>query len=113
LIGGTPGRPCRVQLFGAGYLFDERDAINRRNFVSWGITTRLLGRAATPPPAAVPPPEASAEEIAPIMSPVDPETLPQGLPAAAVPDVVGPPAPPTAGGAASPKPAPGGRVRAS
>ncbi|HLY37691.1 MAG TPA: LPS assembly protein LptD, partial [Candidatus Binatia bacterium] len=109
LIGGTPGRRCHVQLFGAGYLFDERDAINRRNFVSWGITSRLLGRAATPPPPAVPPP-AGAQETAPIMSAVDPETLPQGLPAAAVPDVVRPPA---AGGAPAPAAAPRELVRAA
>lgn len=32
-----------------GYLFDELDAINRRNFVSYGITTRLLGRGAVAP----------------------------------------------------------------
>jgi hypothetical protein len=46
------------------------------------------------------------------MSPVDPETLAQGLPAAAVPDVVGPPAP-AAPGAPTPKAAPRELVRAS
>jgi LPS-assembly protein len=39
------GRECRAFL-SRGYLFDELDAINRRNFVSYGITTRLLGRGA-------------------------------------------------------------------
>jgi LPS-assembly protein len=36
-------RECRAVLT-RGYLFDELDAINRRNFISYGITTRLLGR---------------------------------------------------------------------
>ncbi|HJQ74353.1 MAG TPA: LPS assembly protein LptD [Gaiellaceae bacterium] len=52
LPGGTPGQSCAVTLFGTDYLFDERDAINRRNFFSYGFTTRLLGRAAPPTAAA-------------------------------------------------------------
>lgn len=35
---------CNATLFSRGYLFDELDAINRRNFFSYGFTTRLLGR---------------------------------------------------------------------
>jgi hypothetical protein len=42
-----PGVNCNATLFAQGYLFDERDAINRRNFVSYGFTTRLLGRGPT------------------------------------------------------------------
>jgi len=38
------GRTCAGQLFSEGYLFDEEDAINRRTFLSYGLTTRLLGR---------------------------------------------------------------------
>jgi lipopolysaccharide assembly outer membrane protein LptD (OstA) len=114
LPGGTPGTQCGVTLFGAGYLFDDRDAVNRRNFVSYGLTTRLLGRPATPeetaaraaasaPTAekAAPPaekPEAPAETpLAPPMSPLDPDTLPQGLPMDAVPGFVGPPTAPATG----------------
>ena len=40
-----PGENCAAHVVQpTGYLFDERDAINRRNFVSYGITTRLLAR---------------------------------------------------------------------
>src|SRR5262249_37933835 len=84
---------------GAGYLFDERDAINRRNFISYGLTSRLLGRAAAPPPAPAPAPaeaEAAAEAAAPIISSLEAMTVPQGLPGGALAPFVGPPAPPAA-----------------
>src|SRR4029453_11276277 len=45
---------CNSTLFSRGYLFDELDAINKRNFFSYGFTTRLLGRyggAAEPTPS--------------------------------------------------------------
>ena len=93
-----PGDNCDATLFSEGFLFDERDAINRRNFFSYGISTRLLARA---PNAA----EAAAHEaqrqattmpVGGARQPVEVETLAQGLPAAAVPDFVGPPAPPSA-----------------
>jgi hypothetical protein len=67
------GRYVNATLFSRGYLFDELDAINKRNFISYGLTTRLLGRLGsgvtavtapavgeeddtddTPPPPAVP-----------------------------------------------------------
>src|SRR5262249_23741530 len=98
LPGGTPGPLCPVQLFGTAYDFDERDAVNQRNFFSYGLTSRLLGRPATPSEAAAHQIEASAPP------PVDPETLPHGLSAAPVPAVVGPP-PPAAPGAPAPLPA--------
>lgn len=46
---GPTGNPnygvfCNATLFSRGYLFDELDAINHRNFFSYGFTTRLLGR---------------------------------------------------------------------
>ena len=111
-----PGDNCDATLFSEGFLFDERDAINRRNFFSYGISTRLLARA---PNAA----EAAAHEaqrqattmpVGGARQPVEVETLAQGLPAAAVPDFVGPPAPPsaTAPAEAAP-PAPRELVRAS
>lgn len=34
------------------YLFDEVDAVNRRNFFAWGLSTRLLGRGGEGEPAA-------------------------------------------------------------
>src|SRR5947208_2827220 len=87
-----PGNNCNATLFSEGFLFDDRDAINRRNFLSYGLTTRLLGRG---PTAA----ESSAAAT-PAPAPIDPETLPQGLSAAALPDFVGPPAPAAAPGGA-------------
>lgn len=45
--GEQPGVNCEATLFSEGYLFDEIDAIDRRNFFSYGITTRLFGRGAT------------------------------------------------------------------
>jgi lipopolysaccharide assembly outer membrane protein LptD (OstA) len=44
-VKARPGVNCDGSLFSEGYLFDEVDAINRRNFLSYGFTTRLLGRA--------------------------------------------------------------------
>jgi lipopolysaccharide assembly outer membrane protein LptD (OstA)/nucleoside-diphosphate-sugar epimerase len=46
---------CNATLFSRGYLFDELDAINRRSFVSYGFTMRLLGRFGGAPEP-VPPP---------------------------------------------------------
>src|SRR5207247_1330247 len=77
---------CGVRLFGTAYDFDERDAVNRLNFVSYGLTSRLWGRGATPS-------EETAQQTEAAVAPsVDPETMPQGLPADAVPTLVGPPA---------------------
>ncbi|MCI0635287.1 MAG: LPS-assembly protein LptD, partial [Actinobacteria bacterium] len=45
--GEQPGVNCEATLFSEGYLFDEIDAIDRRNFFSYGVTTRLFGRGAT------------------------------------------------------------------
>ena len=64
-----PGINCGAELFSEGYLFDERDAINRRNFVSYGITTRLLARGpllgpVTNPPEADEPKASDAEDAA-------------------------------------------------
>src|SRR5262249_14195590 len=96
-----PGDNCDATLFSEGYLFDERDAVNRRNFFSYGITTRLLGRGPTTT-------EAAAHEVEPLLgeepaptvsAPIDPNTLPQGLSNNALPDFVGPPAPPGTSGA--------------
>ena len=118
------GTNCDAQLFSEGYLFDERDAINRRNFVSYGFTTRLLARTAvgTPVPAApaAPPDEERLPDTEP--TPEDavdddvldddqgdtegPETdmLPAGLSRDTLPAAfVGPPAPRgTAAAAAAP-----------
>src|SRR5262249_30042062 len=75
LPGGKLGQRCPVTLFGTGYLFDARDVINRRNFVSYGLTSRLLGRG----------PVASDVVTAPERAePVEPVP----------PDFVGPPPPP-------------------
>src|SRR5262249_24675938 len=99
LPNGVAGQQCKVEAFGAGYLFDQRDAINRRNFISYGLTSRLLGRAAGPPPAPGPAPAgagAAAEAAAPIISSLEAMTVPQGLPGGALAPFVGPPAPPAA-----------------
>jgi hypothetical protein len=80
-----PGVNCDA-LFSEGYLFDERDAVNRRNFFSYGLTTRLLGRAAAPGERPAPAPELEVEE--PELSanePMTPDILPQGLPGDAMP----------------------------
>lgn len=96
-----PGENCDAALFSEGYLFDERDAVNRRSFLSWGLTTRLLGRA--PAPGERPSSEAEAVEAP---GPAEPEVVPQGLPG----DVLPKPAPPPRVGAA---PVPRELVRAS
>ena len=58
-----PSVPGRTRVPGTflsrGYLFDEVDAINHRNFFSYGLTTRLLGR---PTGAPAPPQGADADE---------------------------------------------------
>jgi len=104
-----PPLNCDGRLFSEGYLFDERDAINRRNFVSYGFTTRLLGRPPRPEDA----PPADDEEAAAALDDdavegeddgtaqplVDAQTLPQGLPLNTLPTFMsrtrgGPNAPP-------------------
>jgi hypothetical protein len=57
----TPGL-CNVTAYRRPYLFDELDAINHRNFFSYGLITRLLGRAAAPAVAPVPAPDEGALE---------------------------------------------------
>ena len=109
-----PGSNCDATLFSEGYLFDERDAVNQRNFFSYGVTSRLLGRGASTAEIAAREEEGVAgEEVGPSASgPVDPDILPQGLSANALPTFVGPPAPP--GGAGAPAvPAARELVRAS
>jgi LPS transport system D len=64
---------CKGTLFGRGYLFDGLDAIEHRNFFSYGITSRILGRGAVASDNPPPPPD---------------------------PNFVGPPAPPTTPAAA-------------
>jgi LPS-assembly protein len=53
---GAPGEregiDCNGRLFAEGYLFDQADAINRRSFLAYGVTSRLFGREADPAPAA-------------------------------------------------------------
>jgi lipopolysaccharide assembly outer membrane protein LptD (OstA) len=114
-----PGSNCDAELFSEGYLFDERDAINHRNFVSYGITTRLLARGPeAPAAAAAPTPEPQQPEKPPDDEDDDtvddddladseaPETvLPAGLSRDTVPQFVGPPAPRVAaGGGVTPPP---------
>lgn len=79
--GITPerGENCEATLFSEGFLFDERDAINRRNFVSYGVTTRLLARG----PAAAVAPVAAPE---PVEGPKAPET-PESPEAALAPNL--------------------------
>ncbi len=93
-VDGNPGT-----LFSEGYLFDEVDAINRRNFVSYGVTTRVFGRAATATEAARAASElaeeaATSEEdddddddenLSDQFDQVAADMLPQGLPLAAAP----------------------------
>jgi hypothetical protein len=55
-------------VFSRGYLFDELDAIDRRNFVSYGITTRILGRAVNPADNA-PPPQPTGDEDGSLTAP--------------------------------------------
>lgn len=57
-----PGARGRVRTwYSRGYLFDELDAIDHRNFFSYGITTRILGRAANPADNQPPPPPSDEE----------------------------------------------------
>jgi hypothetical protein len=58
-----PGDNCAGTLFSEGYLFDERDTINKRNFLSWGITSRVIGRAASRAEAEAQAAEAAAAEV--------------------------------------------------
>jgi hypothetical protein len=103
--GAIPGRNCDATLFSESYLFDEVDAINRRNFISYGVTTRILGRVGGVTEAtAAPQPVAGAtnavsgaetevenvdvedeDEDLEAIEAIDPDTIPQGLPASAVP----------------------------
>ena len=104
VAGEHPGRNCGAALFAESYLFDEVDAINRRNFVSYGITMRILGRvggatAADSVPATEPatPPaplddadaldddDEDQDDDPDAIDTIDPDTIPQGLPAAAIP----------------------------
>jgi LPS-assembly protein len=130
--GGTPrpGENCAATLFSAGFLFDERDAINHRNFVSYGFTTRLLARGPTGAPAAPPPPQEPAKpaDAAPAAEDEDDDTvddddladseapemsiLPAGLSRDTVPLFVGPPTP-ARPGAAPATPASRELIRAS
>jgi len=111
----VPGVNCNKNgpLFAEGYLFDERDAINRRNFVSYGITSRLLGR---PPTADETAAAQSGEHEGKAPVPLDPETLPQGLPLGAVqnlPQLPPAPTPPAPGTPAAPAAPPRELLRAS
>jgi hypothetical protein len=47
------GIDCDGRVFTEPYLFDQDDAINRRSFLAYGLTTRLFGRMAAPAVAAV------------------------------------------------------------
>jgi LPS-assembly protein len=117
-----PGENCAATLFSTGYLFDERDAINRRNFVSYGFTTRLLARASSGPPAPAPekpeevvePLDAADEEVLEddLADEESPEAsvLPAGLSRELLPEIVGPPVPRPAAGVT---PAPRELLRAS
>lgn len=108
---GRVTKQCGKTLFTAPYLFDDVDAINRRDFISYGVTTRILGRIGAIPTVAPEPAEltertaaaegAALDEAAAEASDededdqsndvdlgletIDPDTIPQGLPAAAVP----------------------------
>jgi LPS-assembly protein len=120
-----PGVNCIVghSIYAESYLFDDVDAINRRNFFSYGLTTRILGRFGGAPeePAEAetePTPaekddgkptlvdstddddEEDADEMLGGVETIDPDTIPQGLPAGAIPPFVGkhpPRSAPTAG----------------
>ena len=66
---------CKGTLFGAGYLFDALDAIEHRNFFSYGITSRILGRGAVASDNPPPPPDAN------FVGPPAPPTTPTAQPA--------------------------------
>jgi LPS-assembly protein len=109
--GARPGRNCDATLFAESYLFDEVDAINRRNFISYGLTTRILGRSTPSPDTTTPAAQpavanaasaASGSEVEDVdvdvedededleaIETIDPDTVPQGLPAAAIPPFAG------------------------
>jgi LPS-assembly protein len=132
-----PGVNCDAQLFSEGYLFDERDAINQRNFISYGFTTRLLVRTAAAAPAPpAPTPDSDEVEKLPDTEPApedavdedlldddqgdtegpEADVLPAGLSRDTLPaGFVGPPAPLRRGtpAAAPASPAPREIVRAS
>jgi hypothetical protein len=63
--GQVAGGNCNATAFTNDFLFDEIDAINFRNFASYGITTRLLGRpkAPAPAPGAKPQPPPATKEL--------------------------------------------------
>ncbi len=105
LPGEQPGVNCDLSVFSEGYLFDQRDAINRRNFLSYGITTKLFGRAATASEADGAAPAPAAEAV------IDPDLVALGVPADAVPGPVAPAGPPA--GADTPTSPPRELVRAS
>jgi hypothetical protein len=60
-----PGNNCDATAFTEGFLFDQQDALNQRNFFSYGVTTRLFGRAATPAETAAASDAGSGENPAP------------------------------------------------
>jgi lipopolysaccharide assembly outer membrane protein LptD (OstA) len=65
---------CKGTLFGRGYLFDGLDAIEHRNFFSYGITSRILGRGAVASDNP-PPPDPN------FVGPPAPSTIPAATPA--------------------------------
>ena len=65
---------CKGTLFSRGYLFDGLDAIEHRNFFSYGITTRLLGRGKVASDTPPPPPDPS------FVGPPAPVSLPAATP---------------------------------
>ncbi len=83
--GEQPGYTCgNASLLSEEFLFDEVDAINRRNFISYGITSRIMARGATKADSP------AAATTAPSPPPlIDPSTLPLGLPLAATPGALG------------------------
>ena len=66
---------CKGTLFGRGYLFDGLDAIEHRNFFSYGITSRILGRGAVASDNPPPPPDPN------FVGPPAPSTTPAAAPA--------------------------------
>jgi LPS-assembly protein len=109
-----PGVNCIVghSIYAESYLFDNVDAINRRSFFSYGVTMRILGRFGGAPEEAAedeaktePTPaenadgtpklddadddDSDADELLGGVETIDPDTIPQGLPAGAIPPFVG------------------------
>jgi lipopolysaccharide assembly outer membrane protein LptD (OstA) len=66
---------CKGTLFGRGYLFDGLDAIEHRNFFTYGITSRILGRGAVASDNPPPPPDPN------FVGPPAPSTTPAAAPA--------------------------------